>query len=76
MNTDNQSILEKSEVDGYKVDDDTLQGIIEYARRKVKTSGRDESYLPFLRLDVIKEWYIRRAINIYSIAMMQIQKIF
>lgn len=71
-----QGIREKAEADGYKVDGDTFHELIEYARRKAKTAGRDESYLPFLLPDVIKEWYIRRAINIYSIAMMQIQKYF
>lgn len=76
MNTDYQGIREKAEADGYKVDDDTFKELIEYARRKVKVSGYDESYLPFLLPDVIKEWYIRRAINIYSKAMMQIQKYF
>ncbi len=76
MNTDYQGIREKAEADGYKVDDDTFQGLIEYARRKAKTAGRDESYLPLLLPDVIKEWHIRRAINTYSIAMMQIQNIF
>ena len=76
MNTCYQEIREKAETDGYKVDDDTFQELIEYARRKAKVAGRDESYLPFLLPDVIKEWYIRRAINVYSIAMMQIQKYF
>ncbi len=72
MNTYYQSIREKAEADGHKVDDDTFQGLIEYARRKAKTAKRDESYLP----DVIKKWCIRRAINVYSIAKMQIQKCF
>lgn len=76
MNTEYQGIREKAETDGYKVDDDTFQELIEYARRKAKSSGRDENYLPYLLPDVIKEWYIRRAINVYSIAMMQIQKYF
>ena len=51
---DYQGIREKAEADGYKVDDDTFHGLIEYARRKAKTAGRDESYLPFLLPDVIK----------------------
>ena len=74
MDADYQDIRKKAEADGYKVDDDTFRELIEYARRKAKVAGRDESYLPFLLPDVIKEWYIRRAINVYSLAMVQIQK--
>ena len=74
MDTDYQDIREKAEADGYKVNDDTFRELIEYARRKAKVAGRDESYLPFLLPDVIKEWYIRRAINVYSLAMVQIKK--
>ena len=76
MSTEYQSIREKAEADGYKVDDDTFQELIKYARRKAKVAGRDESYLTFLLTDVIKEWCIRRAISVCSIAMMQIQKFF
>lgn len=76
MNTYYQDIRSKATEDGYEIDDKSFSKLVEYARRKATISGRDESYLPFLLPDVIKEWHIGRAVNTYSIAMMQIQNIF
>lgn len=76
MDTDYQGIREKAGTDGYQVDDDTFRKLIEHARRKAVTAGRDESYLPFLLPDVIKEWCISRAVNEYSMALMQIKNYF
>lgn len=71
-----QDIREQAELDGYKVDDKTFFELVTYASKKAEISGHDESYLSLLLPDVIKEWYISRAINICSIAMMQIQNYF
>lgn len=67
-----QDVRERMEADGYKVGDDEFSQILSYARRKAETSGKGESYLPFLLPDVIREWLIRQAVNRYSIAMMDI----
>lgn len=39
-----------------------------YARRKAKCAGKDESYIPYLLPDVIREFFIRAAINMICIA--------
>lgn len=71
-----QKIREELEADGYKVEDEEYPQIVEYARRKARSAGKDESYLPLLLPDVIREWLTRRAINLYSIAVMEVEKIY
>lgn len=73
MAVDNyQGIREEMEADGYRVGDDEFSEIVSYAKRKAEVSGKDESYLPLLLPDVIREWIIRQTINQYSIAMMEV----
>lgn len=67
-----QGIRERMEADGYKVGDDEFPKIVSYAKRKAKTAGKDETYLPLLLPDVIREWVIRQTVNRYSLAMMEI----
>lgn len=67
-----QGIRERMEADGYRVGDDEFSEIVSYAKRKAETAGKDESYLPLLLPDVIREWVIRQTVNRYSMAMMEI----
>lgn len=71
-----QGIREEMETDGYKLDDGTFQELVVYARRKAKSAGKSENYLPFLLPDVIREWFIRRSINAVTITAMEIEKIY
>lgn len=51
---------------GYKLSDSEFADLAEYARRKAKVAGKDESYLPLLLPDVIEEYYFRIFINAVS----------
>lgn len=61
---------------GYAVDDAQYEEVVAYARRKAAASGKDESYMPYLLPDVIKEWVVSRAINAVTIAAMTAENLF
>ena len=61
---DYREIRESMEKEGYSLQDGEYESILEYARRKAKTAGKDESYLPLLLPDVIKEYFFRAYINL------------
>ena len=46
--------------------------LVQYAERKA--AGKDESYIPYLLPDVIKEYFIRNAINEVSTGMMEFER--
>ena len=71
-----QEIRKEMEADGFNMEDEEFAEALEYARRKAKTAGKDESYIPYLLPDVIRERFTRRAINSFTFAVMEIEKIF
>lgn len=66
-------IREEMEAAGYRMDDATYEKIVSYARRKAEVSGKDESYLPYLLPDVVREHFVRVAINAFTAEVMKLQ---
>ena len=76
MAVEYQDIRRELEADSFRLEDEEYAEVVEYARRKAKTAGKDESYMPYLLPDVIREWLTRKAINSFTFAVMEIEKIF
>ena len=68
-------IREEMEKVGYTLEDFEFEKVVAYARRKAEVSGKDESYMPYLLPDVIREWITRQAINAVSRAAMTAERI-
>lgn len=68
---DYREIRESMEKEGYRLQDGEYENLLEYARRKAKTAGKDESYLPLLLPDVIKEYFFRAYINLAGLMAME-----
>ncbi|MDO4305723.1 MAG: hypothetical protein Q4C77_02735 [Eubacteriales bacterium] len=69
---DYEQIRQELEEKGYKLSDAEFASMVEYARRKAKVAGKDESYLSLLLPDVIEEYYFRMFINaVSSLRMME-----
>lgn len=66
-----REIRESMEEEGYKLQDRKYENLLKYARRKAKTAGKDESYLPMLLPDVIKEYFFRAHINLAGLMAME-----
>lgn len=60
---DYEEIKKELEKEGYKFTDVEFSCLVEYARRKAKTAGKDESYLLLLIPDVAKEYFFRELVN-------------
>lgn len=43
---------------------------MEYAKRKVKIAGKDESYIPILLSDMVKEYFFRMGVNLETMSKM------
>jgi len=56
-------IREALERKGYILQDAEYNELVQYARRKASVAGNDESYIPLLLPDVVREHYMRTAIN-------------
>lgn len=59
---------------GYKMTDEQYDMMVSYARRKAESAGKDESYLPYLIPDVIREWFIQNAVNSFTAGLMELQR--
>lgn len=68
---DYREIRESMEKEGYRLQDGEYENLLEYARRKAKSAGKDESYLPLLLPDVIKEYFFRAYINLAGLMVME-----
>lgn len=44
--------------------------MIEYAKRKVKIAEKDESYIPILLPDMVKEYFFRMGVNLEVMSKM------
>lgn len=56
-------IKERLDQSDLKTTDEEFQNLVAYAYQKAVAAGKDESYLPYLLPDVIKEYFFRRYIN-------------
>lgn len=63
-----------AEKNGYKITDEQFDYFVRYARRKAQVAGKDESYIPYLLPDVIKEYFLRKGINTVSFAVMEFER--
>lgn len=67
-------IREQMEAEGFKMTDEEYAGHIAYARRKAEVAGKQEDYIPYLLPDVIKEHYMREAINSFTMGLMELDR--
>lgn len=74
MVTEYQDIRKDMEADGYPLEDEQFSDLVEYARRKARGAGKDETYIPLLLPDVIREWFVRNAVNTLSMAAMEVER--
>lgn len=74
MVTEYQDIRKDMEADGCPLEDEQFSSLVEYARRKARVAGKDETYIPFLLPDVIREWFVRNAVNAFSMAVMEAER--
>ena len=58
-----ESIKQQLEKDGYKISNVEFSCLVEYARRKAKIAGKDETYIPILLPDAVKEYIFRKGVN-------------
>lgn len=64
-----QEIREKLAGQGMELTDQEYREQLAYARRKAECAGKDESYIPYLLPDVIKDYFTRQVINSIYFAM-------
>lgn len=57
-----EGIRKDAEEQGYSMTDEKFTELVRYAERKAAVAGKDESYIPYLLPDVIKEYFIRKLI--------------
>lgn len=69
-----EDIRKDAEKQGYSMTDRKFTELVQYAERKAAVAGKDESYIPYLLPDVIKEYFIRNAINEVSTGMMEFER--
>lgn len=62
-------IKQELEAQGYTLTNELYKYLLAYARRKAQCAGKDESYIPYLLPDVVKEYYFRLCINTMTAAM-------
>lgn len=68
---DYDDIKKEIEKDGYQLTNAEFSCLVEYARRKAEVAGKDESYLPYLIPDVVKEYFFRAWVNLTTVLSME-----
>lgn len=63
-------IKEQLDKSGMETTDEEFESLVAYARRKAEVAGKDESYLPLLLPDVVKEYFFMNYINGITLARM------
>jgi hypothetical protein len=63
-------IREELERQGFVLTDEEYEDQLAYARRKASVAGKDESYIPLLLPDVIRQHFFGMAINAVTFARM------
>lgn len=76
MDVEYLDIRKELEKSGYQMDDNEYKEALKYAIRKAEVSGKGEMYIQYLLPDIIREWVIRKTINSFTLAVMEIKKIF
>lgn len=74
MQIEYPEIREQMRSKGYEMSDQEWADHIAYARRKAEVAGKSEDYLPLLLPDVVKEHYIRTAINSFTMGLMELER--
>lgn len=74
MNSEYPEIRQTMAEQGYEMTDEQYGVIIGYARHKAENAGKDETYLTYLLPDVIREWFIQKAINGFTMGMMELER--
>ena len=69
-----EDIRQDVEKQGYSMTDEKFTELVQYAERKATAAGKDESYIPYLLPDVIKEYFIRNVINEVAIETMEFER--
>lgn len=69
-----EDIRKDAEKQGYSMTDKKFAELVQYAERKAAVAGKDESYIPYLLPDVIKECFIRNAINEVATGLMEFER--
>lgn len=69
-----EDIRQDEEKQGHSMTDEKFIELVQYAERKATVAGKDESYIPYLLPDVIKEYFIRNAINEVTIGVMEFER--
>lgn len=70
MGKEYADIRERMEESGYSLADGEFTELVDFARRKAEIAGKDESYVPLLLPDVIRERAFRVALNARAAALM------
>lgn len=65
-----ESVKRKLEKEGYKISNSEFSCLVEYARRKAKVAGKDDTYIQILLPDTVKEYFFRKGINLETISKM------
>ena len=65
-----ESVKQQLEKDGYKISNAEFSCLVEYVKRKVKIAGKDESYIPILLPDMVKEYFLRMGVNLETMSKM------
>lgn len=66
-----ESVKKQLEKDGYKISNAEFSCLVEYARRKAKIAGKDETYIPILLPDMAKEYFYRMAVNMETMSKIE-----
>lgn len=65
-----ESVKQQLEKDGYKISNAEFSCLIEYVKRKVRIAEKDESYIPILLPDMVKEYFFRMGVNLEAMSKM------
>lgn len=66
--TEYPEIKRALEAQGYALPDELYKYLLAYTRRKARCAGKDESYIPYLLPDVVKEYYLQLCITTLTAA--------
>lgn len=66
-----EDLRNELEKDGYILSNGEFESLLKYAKRKAKVAGKDESYLPLLLPDVIREYFFRACVTGIGVLRME-----
>ena len=68
-----ESVKQQLEKDGYKISNAEFSYLVEYAKRKAKIAGKDESYIPILFPDMVKEYFFRMGVSLETMKVIYLR---